>query len=364
MAVLALGVAGCGRDDEPVDTAQEGEATGPVAAANALEGTPLPQLLGSPVATDEASLWYSDFDQLARRDLATGRWDVSELPFDQSISSLGFVSDGAGGLKGLAGLCEDDGGCDEGVISEVGAWRVTADGEPERVELEVPVPLSDVGGNVYFAPVTDGESTVFRVANGTGTILVRWADAPQAEAVDRAFATLCPDGDGFVGVEDDTTSGQALAPKTVVAGPGLRDLAPVEADPAVDRLLDGIDGAASCLADGLAVVGPDEAWELQGGRWTAVPSDVGQPLQRQMAGALPVVDRSGTLAHAGTVLNISRDDRGWHTLAVQARPSSYGLIGGELMTYPADYEVPFDPATQGADPAEGEPVPDGEGEGG
>jgi hypothetical protein len=360
---LVLGLSACGDDGETTRTGQEG-GTGAVGASDALDDAPLEQPPGSPVATDETSLWYTDFGQLARRDLESGRWDVRDLPFDrEQIFSLVMVPDGAGGLKGLAGLCEAD-GCDEGVVSDLAAWSVGVEGDAQRVDIEVPVELSDSAGNVITAPVAAGEQAAFRVANGASTLLVRWTDAPRVETVERALPTLCATPDGFVGVEDQVGGGQALAPKVVVAGPDLASLRPVETDPGAAGLLDGAEAAASCLQDGLAVVGPDAAYELREGRWTTVPSDVGEPLQRQLAIGLPVVDASGTLAQAGTVLNLSRDDRGWHALATWARPSAYGLIGGEVMSYPSDFDVPFDPATEGADPAEGEPVPDGEEEGG
>lgn len=344
LLILCLwAVAGCGSEGLSATPAEhEASTTGretttiepertTIGASEALDGAPLDQSLGSPFFSDGRSLWYSDFHQLARRDLVTGAWSVQDFPYpDGRIGSLAFSPDGKGALRGLAGICAE--ACEEGVDIELRAWTATTTSEPSDVPIEGTFVL-DPG--FFLMPLPEG-GPPFGVANGSSTLLVFWEDGPSVQAVPGAYPLLCSTSSGPTGIESVLDTGADIPPRRVVTGPDLLRLTALAIPAEVDQLLADFDASAICTHDGMAVVGPTQAFELRDGTWSEVPSDVGVSLSRQHVIGLPAFGRDGAVVQAGLHANLRRDGSGWHLAGSSAdRPSGYAVVGRGVASYPA-----------------------------
>lgn len=198
-------------------------------------------------------------------------------------------------------------------------------------------PMTTITDSGFVSVVNDGPHPSFLVHDGTRSTIVSW-DGVEADisTIDRPLLVLCGRDGSLVGLEDDPTTGAAAAPRTVVQGPSLAALRPVELGEPEQRLLAAPETAASCLPDGgLAVVGPAEAREYHDGTWHAVASDVGTALQgrRQLLKGLPA-RAAGEVWQAGTIANLHRDAKGWHLAPGTQRSSAYVVIDGALLRYP------------------------------
>jgi hypothetical protein len=355
--VGALGLASCGggkgRDDVSAGATSKRHAAA-LAPAEALSAAPLAQLPGSFFVADTKAAWYTDFTSLARFDIASGEWAKAPLPFDPAtVHSVAFLPDGSGQLDGVATICPKACGDSDGPSVTLQAWHADATGSTSVLKLNGLAPLDPDDNHLALIGTAEGTAT-FRALSGATTVAVTiTGDSATATALPVPLPLVCPVDGGYLAVEDDATSGQPIAPKSIVSGPDLASLAPVATGSAAAALLNDVSSSTACTPEGLAIVGPTSAWQATGldASWTAVPSDVGIPLGHQLVAGVTVADGTD-LWSSGVQADLKRDPTGWHLAAGGSdRPSAYANLGGSVIEFPsADKRQSPPPPSVGTSP--------------
>lgn len=276
--MVALAAMGCGSADSA------GSSTGPVATgelASALERGPLDRLPGSSFAGDDESLWYSDFEQLARYSVAGDTWETIDLP--APADAMVFVADGEGGITGLSAECGGD--CTEAVDGRVyHAWRVDSTGSAHAVAM-----LEQPGFTVdpYEVLTVVGNTGIdrpaeFLIKSEEGAAVVKVGTDAVLIPVDESLESLCAVDEGYVGVssfdvgpseESMSWTGDeswdelrseidSMTSSHLLAGPAADQLSAPASTAEVDRLLASGRFVDVCLPNVLAIVGADEAQEM------------------------------------------------------------------------------------------------------
>jgi hypothetical protein len=324
--LLVVG-AGCG--SSAGDARQTTVAAARTTPSAVVDG-PLDQLPGSPFVADGGAAWYTDFQSLARYDLATSRWSAFDLPH-RNVRSLTLLPSDRGSVLGVATTCVGE--CAGGAEATIHVWRADASGITE-VAVGGDVHLADPGGSMAIA--RDRAGAVFAVVDGVSTVLVEVDDrSARATRIDEALPVVCRNTDGYLAIRNDVTTGRALAPASVVHSHDGRTFTAVELTDVASGILDG-PFSSVCAGDRLAIVGPTSAVELSGaGTETAVASDADGAAVRQLF-AGPAVPIGGDLWAIGNTTALRRDATGWHRAELAHGVTQVADVRGRRVDYPFD----------------------------
>jgi hypothetical protein len=249
-----------------------------LAPAEAVSGAPL-AAWKKIVASDRNHLWMTDLDRLATYDRTTERWTVQDLPGAKNTVDQVVGSPVGGQLALIVSTCSGPCARMRENLDAIRVFRSTAAGLHEMALRNGPTSF----GGIYVVRTT-ATRAMFRTPSADTTWLIDVGPrSTTATPSDTSLYLLCSTGTGFVAIESvKPDAAEAVPPQNipdvggghldalrVTAGPDLASMRPVQlVKEATQAMADRLRLAMACIPGGLALLRPNEAWELRDGAWS------------------------------------------------------------------------------------------------
>lgn len=337
MALVVACSGGDGGGGVEVGQDPEGPGSAPqVEVGSALEPAvaPLDQHPGSNLTADDEAMWYTDFEHLARFSVTGGTWSVFDLP--AAVTLLRLDADGSGGVVALAGLCDAAVSNCGDETPELVLWWVDPEGRFREIPFDAELPSDPY---VTFRRISGaGMGLELLVTSNSRTAVVTVGE--EVAAVEQLEATLlvaCQVEGGYLALVDQPGRSPLT---TVQAGPTLAALAERDVPTEARELVESMRAVVVCTADGLAVIGPDTAWETTDvdAEWTTVPSDLGDAASRQLVMGWVEGPGDGEVFATTPDTSLRRTGEGWQLLGTDddgpSRALRYAVVEDTVIEYP------------------------------